>query len=64
MKKARISGIIAALTFAAAIQANASEVDGALLCERFTPVDTPGPQNIEQYREYLAECYGISAREF
>ena len=64
MNKARFRGIITALIFAASIQASAYEVDGPLLCERFTPEDTPGPHNIEQYREYLAECHGISVREF
>jgi hypothetical protein len=64
MRKAIMSGIITALTFASPVQTNASEVGGSSLCERFTPEDTPGPRNIEQYREYLAECHGISVREF
>lgn len=64
MNKALPGGIIAALTFVAPVQTGASEIDGSFLCERFTPQDTPGPHNIEQYREYLAECHGISAREF
>jgi len=64
MIKVVISGIITVLTFAAPAQANASEADASVLCERFTPKDIPGPHNIEQYREYLAECHGISVREF
>ena len=59
MKQVLISGIIMALTFATPVIAGAAPV-----CERFTPGDVPGPNNIEQYRDYLAICHGITVREF